>query len=308
MPSRENLIQGLYSKLTPEQFEHFLSVLLDAMQFSDVRITGRSGDRGIDLEATWNESSIPGLEIDLPFKIQAKRHSPTSTLSPRYVRELRGSLRTGDWGLLITTAKVTDATLQERLSDTSRIISIIDGKKLIEICKKYEIGVRKEYEVDLSKITFEEKPLPPQLSEPGATTMQEMLWSSLGENFVRVGNSPIFRSSTRTVIARTSQRYDRADVNYWYGTRHKDLERVKEYRVSHFAFIFPNVGVLLIPTDKMLEEIKQNNLQLSLNSDGSISRYHVQFYEKGPEVYWNLKGRDKIVTHWLLRFSPKETK
>lgn len=143
MSSRETLIQDLYSHLTPQQFEHFLSVLLNAMQFSDVRITGRSGDRGIDLEATWTQSNIPGLEIDLPFKIQAKRYAPTQTLSPRYVRELRGSLRAGDWGLLVTTARVTNSTLDERLADTSRIVSIIDGSKLIELCTKYEIGVKK---------------------------------------------------------------------------------------------------------------------------------------------------------------------
>jgi hypothetical protein len=306
MPPHESLIQDLYSRLNPQQFEHFLSVLLSAMQFSDVRVTGRKGDRGIDLEATWTQSNIPGLEIDLPFKIQAKRYSPSSTLSPRYVRELRGSLMAGDWGLLITTAKVTDTTLEERLADTSRIVSIIDGEKLIELCKNYEIGVRREYRVDLSAIVVEEEALPPQMSEPGTRTIQEMLTVSLGEQFTRIGTSPIFKSPTKTVIARISQRYDRTDSNYWYGTTPKDLERAKEFQVTHFAYVFSNFGVMLIPTNELVTEINRNNLPVSLSAEGQIRHFHIQFYERPNAIYWNLKGRDKILTPYFSRIPPPQ--
>jgi len=57
--SSEILLQQLYSALTPEQFEMFLSILLEAMGFSEVEVTGRSGDKGIDLKATWTEMNIP---------------------------------------------------------------------------------------------------------------------------------------------------------------------------------------------------------------------------------------------------------
>ena len=113
--SSEDLLKELYSKLTPEQFEKFLSVLLAQMGFEDVRVTGQSGDRGIDLEATWSLTNVPGLEVELPFKIQAKRLSPDSAINPRFVRELRGTLRPGDWGLLITTARVSSNTHEEGL-------------------------------------------------------------------------------------------------------------------------------------------------------------------------------------------------
>jgi len=85
------------------------------MGFSDVTVTGRSGDKGIDLQATWTETNVPGLEVDLAFKIQAKRFEPVSALNPRYVRELRGTLRAGEWGLLITTAGVSSKTRQDGL-------------------------------------------------------------------------------------------------------------------------------------------------------------------------------------------------
>lgn len=301
MSENERLLRDLYSQLSPQEFEQFLSVLLNAMQFSDVRITGRSGDRGIDLEATWTQGNIPGLQIDLPFKIQAKRYSPTSTLSPRYVRELRGSLMAGDWGLLITTGRVTNATLQERFVDPTRMVSIIDGNKLIELCKNFEIGVKREYSVDLSAIVIEEQPLPPQVAEPGARSIQEMLIETLDEQFVRIGTSSIYKSPTRTVIARISQRYDRTDSNYWYGTTPKDLERIREFRVTHFAYVFSNVGVMLIPTTEILEEVNRNNLPVSLNADRKVRHFHIQFYERNEAIYWNLKGRNKDVTMHFQR-------
>lgn len=231
------------------------------MGFSDVIVTGRSGDKGIDLQATWTETNVPGLEVDLAFKIQAKRFLPRSTLNPRYVRELRGTLRGGEWGLLITTARVTSGTLKDGLADESRRISVIDGKSLIELCKKYEVGVKTDYRVDLSSL--EEEEIVPEVSEATEKTTQQMLNESLKEDFSRLGTSPIYQSKSKIVIARISKRYDRKDINYWYGTKAKDLERVKKYRITHFAFICSDKGVVLIPTKIMLKEIEKENLSKS---------------------------------------------
>ncbi len=296
----ENLLFELYSRISPAQFERFLAVLLEMMQFSDIKVTGRSGDRGIDLEATWTEANIPGLEIELPFKIQAKRFAPKSTLNPRYVRELRGTLRAGEWGLLFTTAKVSTQTSQESIADPDRVVSIIDGKKLIELCKKYGVGVKTEYKIDLSAIEFEE-PVPPQLSEPESRTVKDMLTEYLGENFDRLGKSSIYKSSSKTVIARVSQRYERADSNYWYGTTQKDIERVTEYQITHFAYICLNFGVVLIPAQVIMMEIRRSNLGASMTKEGQIRHYHVQFYERDEAMFWNLKGRDKDISEFLIR-------
>jgi hypothetical protein len=71
--STSDLLHELYSQLSPTQFENFLSNLLDEMGFSDINVIGRSGDRGIDLEATWTEENVPGLQVDLAFKIPRAR-------------------------------------------------------------------------------------------------------------------------------------------------------------------------------------------------------------------------------------------
>ena len=286
-------MKEFYSQLSPEQFEKFLSILLNEMGFSDVIVTGRSGDRGIDLQATWTETNVPGLEVDLAFKIQAKKFTPGSTLNPRYVRELRGTLRGGEWGLLITTARVSSKTRQDGLADDSRRISVIDGQSLIELCKKYEVGVKTDYRIDISSMVEEE--ITPEVSEVTEKTTQQMLNESLQEDFSRLGTSPIYQSKSKMVIARTSKRYDRKDFNYWYGTKAKDLDRVQKYKITHFAFISADKGVVLIPTKTVLREIERGNLYKSATKEGQLIHYHIFFYERNGSMYWRLKTENRKI-------------
>jgi hypothetical protein len=300
--SSEALLDELYSNLTPEQFEKFLSVLLTEMGFSEVVITGRSGDRGIDLQATWTEKNVPGLEVDLPFLIQAKRFRPGMILNPRYVRELRGTLKPGNWGLLVTTARASSKTLQEGLSDPSRVISVIDGTTLIDLCKKYEVGMRTDYRIDLSglekeEITASEAPITAEINP------ELILTESIGERFSRLGKSSIYKSRSKTVIARISQRYDRADTNYWYATTAKDLERVKKYKITDFAYICSDKGVVLIPTKTILQEVKRDSLFKSTYEDGQLSHYHIKFLEKDGSMHWKFRKGYKNVANLFYPYA-----
>lgn len=294
------MLNDLYSQLTPPQFEVFLSRLLDEMGFSDVVVTGRSGDRGIDLEATWTQKNVPGLEVDLAFKIQAKRYRPSTTLNPRYVRELRGSLGSGEWGLLITTAKASGNTRKEGLTDASRVISVIDGEGLIDLCKEFGVGVKTNYQIELSFLEEEEE-VTPEIPEVSEKTAREMLTETLGEEFTRLGTSPIYKSKTKTVIARTSKYYDRTSINYWYGTKAIDLPRVKKYSVTHFAFICATNGVVLIPKKIMLEEIEKDNLRKSTTKEGKLIHYHIHLFEKNGSMFWRLKTENKKIDEFYFK-------
>jgi hypothetical protein len=77
------------------------------------------------------------------------------------------------------------------------------------------------------------------------------------------------------------------------------LERVKEFHVTNFAYVFANSGVLLIPTAEMLAEIQRNNLPVSLDSEGNVRHYHIQFYERDSAIFWNLRENDKSVTSYF---------
>ena len=297
--SKNILLNDLYSQLSPDQFEKFLSKLLEEMGFSDITITGRSGDRGIDLEGTWTQKTVPGLEIDLAFKIQSKRYQPTKTINPKYVRELRGCLRSGEWGLLITTAKTSSNTRREGLSDSSRIISVYDGKDLIDLCKEFGVGIKTNYEIDLSFL--KEGEITPEVTEFSDKTTQEVLSEILNEDFVRLGSSPIYKSKTKMVIARTSKTYYRKTTMYWYGTTAVDLIRVKKYSITHFAFICDKKGIVLLPKKMVLQEIENNNLNTSSTKGGNLLHYHIKLYEKDGSLFWKLKNENKKIDEFFFK-------
>ena len=175
----DKLIEELWNRANPRQFELLLGRLLSEMGFTDVKVTGKSGDRGVNLKATWTQREVPGLEIDLKFVIQAKRTRPSAPINPRYVRELRGALKSGEWGLLITTGKVTENSRQSGIEDPSRVVSVIDGKKLSQLCRDYKVGVREHFEIDLS--TLENEPTPaPQVETGEEATEQCAAFSCIG--------------------------------------------------------------------------------------------------------------------------------
>lgn len=157
----QNLLEGLYKSLSPKGFELLIKVLLEKLGFDEIEVTGQSGDGGIDLTATLRRSEIPGIETNIPYKIQAKRLTPDITFNPRYIRELRGSMSSGERGILITTAKASRKSLEEEASkDISRLVLVIDGEKLIKLCIQYEIGIIRQYEIDkdyLNKIESKKK-------------------------------------------------------------------------------------------------------------------------------------------------------
>lgn len=157
----QDLLENLYKSLSPKGFEFLIKILLEKLGFDEIEVTGQSGDGGIDLTATLRRSEIPGIETNIPYKIQAKRFAPDITLNPRYIRELRGSMSSGERGVLITTAKVSRKSLEEEASkDISRLVLVIDGEKLIDLCKQYEIAIIRQYEIDkdyLDKIESKDK-------------------------------------------------------------------------------------------------------------------------------------------------------
>ena len=149
------LLEQLYSTVSPKGFEALVRDLLEALGFDDVEVTGKPGDSGIDLKATLRRSEIPGIDTNVSCIIQAKRYQPSRSLNPRFVRELRGAMQSGQRGVLITTSRVSTKTIEEEaLKDMSRIILVIDGLMLIDLCKANNIGVITEYKYEIDEDYF----------------------------------------------------------------------------------------------------------------------------------------------------------
>jgi restriction system protein len=132
---REELLQVLLG-MPPDAFERLAQRLLRAAGFLNTRVTGRSGDGGIDGMGVYRLSLV-----SFPVFFQCKRYK--GNVGPDKVRDFRGAMAgRGDKGLLITTGTFTPDARGEATRDGAPPIDLIDGELLCELLKQHSLGVR----------------------------------------------------------------------------------------------------------------------------------------------------------------------
>lgn len=132
---REDLLQALLA-MSPDGFERLAQRLLRAAGFINTRVTGSSGDGGIDGMGVYRLSLV-----SFPVYFQCKRYR--GTVGPDKVRDFRGAMAgRGDKGLLITTGTFTPDAKSEATRDGAPPIDLIDGELLCELLKTHSLGVR----------------------------------------------------------------------------------------------------------------------------------------------------------------------
>ncbi len=202
--SNIELLGQLYSNISPTGFEILIKDLLQSLGFDDIEVTGRSGDSGIDLTATLRKSEIPGIDTSVSCIVQAKRYNPQRLLTPKIVRELRGSMQSGERGILITTARVSPKTIEEEaFKDMSRIVLVIDGERLVELCKNRKIGVLERYVIDeeyLSKLEASE--VQPEPAETGVIGSKLVTINDIRARILRIPKEvkPLIQGKTAITI------------------------------------------------------------------------------------------------------------
>jgi restriction system protein len=144
--AEETVLLPVIKSLSPEGFERLCQRLLREHGFQNVRVTGRSGDGGIDGEGI--------LEINplLSFKVlfQCKRYQ--GSVGAAMIRDFRGALiGKADKGILLTTGSFTMDAKREAVRDGANPIELVDGEKLVRMFERLELGVKPKvvYEVDL---------------------------------------------------------------------------------------------------------------------------------------------------------------
>lgn len=132
---KEQLLDALMG-MQPGAFERLAKRLLREADFDSVNVTGQSGDGGIDGLGVYRL----GL-VSFPVFFQCKRYK--GSVSPGAVRDFRGAMAgRGDKGLLITTGTFTADAKKEATRDGAPPIDLIDGDRLCELLKRYDLGVR----------------------------------------------------------------------------------------------------------------------------------------------------------------------
>lgn len=130
-------LRNVLLNLNPDAFERLAQHLLRAAGFTQVIVTGRTGDGGIDGTGI---IKLNGM-ISFHMLFQCKRYQGSVTAGE--MRDFRGAMQgRADKGLFITTGKFTNAAMLEANRPGTTPIDMIDGESLIDMLKDLQLGVK----------------------------------------------------------------------------------------------------------------------------------------------------------------------
>ena len=131
--------------MDPFAFEHLSQRVLRECGFTQVVVTKKTGDGGIDGTGRLRINGIFSFNI----AFQCKRYQ--GVVSSSDIRDFRGSLTTNiEKGVFITTGSFSKAAIEEASSPGKQQIDLIDGEDFITKLAEFGIGVKevKDYDVD----------------------------------------------------------------------------------------------------------------------------------------------------------------
>lgn len=126
------------STMDPYTFEWLVAAVLVRSGYTDVDVTPRSGDKGIDVRATIMAGGFAPLKVF----VQAKR-SP-SVGSPA-VQKLRGSCPSGHSAMLVASGDFTQGARDEAADPTKHnSVTLVTGQQLAELMLQYGVGTERK--------------------------------------------------------------------------------------------------------------------------------------------------------------------
>lgn len=138
---------------SPAFFEHLVMDLLLEMGYGADKasgvVTGRSHDGGID-----GIISEDKLGLDLIY-IQAKRYEPSNKVGRKELQAFIGAMEHVRKGVFITTSSFTREAMSFVEKQQQKNIKLIDGKLLVDLLVKYEVGLNAVKTISLYRIDFD---------------------------------------------------------------------------------------------------------------------------------------------------------
>ncbi|SON53695.1 EcoKMrr [Hartmannibacter diazotrophicus] len=131
---RAKLLETVGS-MAPSAFERLSQRLLREAGFIKVEVRGKTGDGGID--------GVGVLRVNLvSFQVYFQCKRWQGSVGSREIRDFRGALQgRADKGLFITTGTFTSQASEEATRDGAIAIDLIDGDRLCDLLKQFELGV-----------------------------------------------------------------------------------------------------------------------------------------------------------------------
>lgn len=127
-------------------FEKVVTDLLEKMGYGKGTVTQASSDRGIDGIIRTDPLGFN------PILIQAKRYANDHTVGRPELHGFAGALGAVTRGVFITTSHFTSSAIEFAKNYPHADIVLIDGKKLMELMIRYNVGVSVEREIYIKRI------------------------------------------------------------------------------------------------------------------------------------------------------------
>jgi restriction system protein len=137
--------------MSPSGFERLCMRLLREAGFERVQVTGRSNDGGID--------GVGVLQLNdlMSFNVVFQCKKWEQSVPPKEIRDLRGAMDgRAEKGIFLTTSTYSSNARAEAERLGAVPIVLVDGEKLFEMFKRYELGLKPRTVFDIDLAFFEQ--------------------------------------------------------------------------------------------------------------------------------------------------------
>jgi len=131
------MLKARLMTVDPYHFEIVVSNLISHVGFSDVKVTKKSGDDGVDVNALLKNP----VSIDLRYSFQVKRWK--HSVGRNEVANLRGSMNLNNQGVIIATSHFTESAIREAGSENKTPINLVGIKELYSVIKATDFEIEK---------------------------------------------------------------------------------------------------------------------------------------------------------------------
>lgn len=128
-------------ELDDKEFEILVAHLLTALGFEESKVTGKTGDGGVDATGVLNISNLAKVKV----YVQAKRYKRGAKINANVVKQLRTAIPVGGQGAFITTADFQSAASEVAVEQGFSRIGLINGRQLVDLLVEHWQDIPEEF-------------------------------------------------------------------------------------------------------------------------------------------------------------------
>ncbi|ESQ81196.1 restriction endonuclease [Asticcacaulis sp. YBE204] len=145
---QEELVRILRG-VTDKGFEELSARLLRHIGFENLKVTGQTGDHGIDGEGFLLINRFVRIKV----MFQCKRY--TGTVQVKEIRDFRGAIQgRAERGIFLTTGTFTKGAREEAARENATAIELVDIDRLLELLIEESLGIRETKALTIDRDFF----------------------------------------------------------------------------------------------------------------------------------------------------------